>query len=190
MNYALTALLVFCLIAWGFVLVPPAVRLLSGVIRPSDSIGSFRNKMAVLAGSTPSGYLRGPSPAPVPRRIAIETTSPVVREHQVLDLAAHRRAHPNRVEIARRRAAKQRRRNIFTGLLASVPATFVLAVIVGGPLWLVFSLSMAAFGGYTALLWQMQQTALERSRKVAFLPATAPPVAQQGELRRISVLGR
>lgn len=178
MSYALTALLVFCLVAWGFVLVPPAVRLLSGVIRPSDSIGSFRTKMAVLAGSTPGSYLQEPAP---------QTPD---RAHQVLDLAAHRRSRPNPVDVARRRAAKARRRNIFTGLLASVPVTFLLAVVAGGPVWMLFALSMLAFGGYTALLWQMQQVALERRHKVAVLPSTVRQVPQQSELHRISVVGR
>jgi hypothetical protein len=177
MSYALTALLGFCLIAWGFVLVPPAVRLLSGVIRPSDSIGSFRNKMAVLAGQTPGSYLQAPAPQ-------------AEGSNRVLDLAAHRRTQVDRADAVRRRAAKARRRNIFTGLLASVPVTFVLAVVIGGPAWVLFALSVVAFGGYTALLWQMQQTALERRHKVAVLPSPARPMAQQGELRRISVVGR
>jgi hypothetical protein len=181
MNLALTALLVFCLIAWGFVLVPPAVRLLSGVIRPSDSIGSFRNKMAVLAGSTPSGYLRGP--------VAPPAGVPVADPRQVLDLAEHRRTHANRNDAARRRATRARRRNIFTGLLASVPVTFLLAVVVGGPAWMLFTLSILAFGAYTALLWQMQQAALERRNKVSVLPS-APATSQVTELRRISVAGR
>ena len=191
MSYALTALLVFCLIAWGFVLVPPAVRLLNGVIRPADSIGSFRNKMAVLAGSTPAGHLRGPAVAP---RTPAATVDAEVQgfgtEHQILDLAAHRRSRPSRADVARRRAAKRRRRNIFTGLLASVPVTFLFALVVGGPAWVLFMLSLVAFAGYTALLYQVQQAALERSRKVAFLPANAGATIQPREVRHISVVGR
>jgi hypothetical protein len=186
MNLALTALLMFCLIAWGFVLVPPAVRLLSGVIRPSDSIGSFRNKMAVLAGSTPSSYLTGPSaPAGVP-----SAQPAAVAPRQVHDLAERRRVHASRNTAASRRAAKARRRNIFTGLLASVPVTLMLAVAAGGAAWMLFGLSLLAFAAYTSLLVQMQQRAIERRRKVAVLPTPARPVAAQGELRRISVVGR
>ncbi|MFP4512541.1 MAG: hypothetical protein ACLFRV_06300 [Acidimicrobiales bacterium] len=200
MNYALTALLVFCLIAWGFVLVPPAVRLLNGVVRPSDSISSFRNKMSVLAGSTPS-TLRGAGVAPAsagsragaPAEAEVEGFDIDLRdgpEHQVLDLAAHRRGRPNGAEVARRRAAKRRRRNIFTGLLAALPVTFLLAVVVGGPAWVLFMLTMVAFATYTALLWQMQQAALERARKVAFLPAGPGATDQRGETRHVSLVAR
>jgi hypothetical protein len=188
MNLALTALLVFCLIAWGFVLVPPAVRLLSGVIRPSDSIGSFRTKMAVLAGSTPSSHLLGPV-AP-PAGVPVADGTPPTTPRQVLDLAERRRTHAHRNDAARRRAATARRRTIFTGLLASVPVTFLLAVVVGGPGWTLFTLSLLAFAGYTALLWQMQQAALERRRKVAVLPTSVRPAGEPTELRRISVVGR
>jgi hypothetical protein len=181
MNLALTALLMFCLIAWGFVLVPPAVRLLSGVIRPSDSIGSFRHKMTVLAGSTPSTLLAGQGHA-----ASGQVEVPVVQVH---DLSERRRVHADRAAAARRRAAKARRRQVFTGLLASVPLTFLLGVVVGGPAWVLCLLSVVALGGYTALLWQMQQRALERRRKVAVLPTVAQPVAT-GEVRHISVVGR
>lgn len=177
MSYALTALLGFCLIAWGFVLVPPAVRLLSGVIRPSDSIGNFRNKMAVLAGSTPSSYLQGPAPAPIGSH----------PDHQVVDLTAHRRSQANRADSSRRRAARARRRQIFTGLLAAIPVTAVLALLAGGAAWILFALSVVAFGGYTALLWQMQQNAAERRRKVAVLPSTVQPIDRT---RPISMVAR
>lgn len=187
MNLALTALLMFCLIAWGFVLVPPAVRLLSGVIRPSDSIGTFRTKMAVLAGSTPSSALNGSASAPA--GVPVLEAAPLGAPRQVHDLAERRRSHATRQDSLRRRAAKARRRRIFTGLLVSVPVTFLLAVVVGGPGWMLFTLSLLAFGGYTALLWQMQQTALERRTKVAVLPST-PVAGQVTELRRISAVGR
>ncbi|MDZ7679081.1 MAG: hypothetical protein U5K29_11070 [Acidimicrobiales bacterium] len=202
MNYALTALLVFCLIAWGFVLVPPAVRLLNGVVRPSDSISSFRNKMSVLSGSTPS-TLRGAGVAAAPagpRAGRPAEPEPEVEgfgidlrdgaDHAVLDLAAHRRARPNGADVARRRAAKRRRRNIFTGLLAALPVTFLLAVVFGGPAWVLFMLTMVAFAAYTALLWQMQQAALERGRKVAVLPTGPGAVAQRGEARHVSLVAR
>ena len=188
MNLALTALLGFCLIAWGFVLVPPAIRLLSGVIRPSDSIGSFRNKMAVLAGSTPSSYLNGPPGVRAPGAEA--QLAATVRPPQVHDLAERRRVHASRDSSARRRAAKARRRNVFTGLLASVPVTFLLGVAAGGPAWMLFGLSLVAFVAYTALLMQMQQRAAERRHKVAVLPTSAPARSAQGELRHISVVGR
>jgi hypothetical protein len=188
MNYALTALLVFCLIAWGFVLVPPAVRLFSGVVRPTDSIGSFRDKMSVLAGATPSRYLQGPStsaPAPIEAEVQGFGT-----DHQVLDLTERRHTRPSGADVARRRAAKQRRRQIFTGLLASLPVTFLLAVVVGGPAWLLFTVAMVAFAGYTALLWQMQQRVLEQSDKVAFLPTGTAAPAARADVRHISVVAR
>lgn len=186
MNYALTALLVFCLIAWGFVLVPPVLRLFGGVVRPTDSIGSFRNKMSVLGGSAPRTNLAGPVMAPRAQQPAeVEGFGA-----EVADLGSHRRTRP--VDAASRRAARQRRRNIFTGLLASLPVTFLLAVIVGGPTWLLFTVSMIAFAAYTGLLWQMNQTAIERSRKVVDLTerTAAPAAANTGGLRHVSMMGR
>ncbi len=202
MNYALTALLVFCLIAWGFVLVPPVVRLFGGVVRPTDSIGSFRNKMSVLGGSTPRSYIANPAmPRPATATAEVEGFGAGVvdlREsgrspssgERVADLASHRRSRP--ADSARRREARQRRRNIFTGLLASLPVTFLLAVVVGGPTWLLFTVAMVAFAGYTALLWQMNQAALERSRKVVDLGerTPAPAASTSAGLRHISVVGR
>ena len=177
MSYALTALLGFCLIAWGFVLVPPAVRLLSGVIRPSDSIGNFRHKMAVLAGSPSNSYLQTPPAPPIGSDPA----------YQVVDLTAHRRGQATRVESARRSAARARRRHIFTGLLAAVPVTATLSLLAGGAAWVLFTLSVVALAGYTGLLWQMQQNAVERRHKVAVLPSTARPVVQT---RPMSVVAR
>ncbi|MGY6501577.1 MAG: hypothetical protein ACXIVQ_11915 [Acidimicrobiales bacterium] len=174
MNLALTALLVFCLIAWGFVLVPPAVRLLSGVVRPSDSIGSFRAKMTVLGGTPPMN----------------PTGDIVRRERGVLDLTERRSSRVSAESAAQRRAAKARRRQIFTGLLGATPVTFLAAVVVGGPAWVLFALTLFSFAGYTALLWQMQQAALERSRKVAFLPASEASSATRADLRPVSIVAR
>ena len=183
MSLALTALLVFCLIAWGFVLVPPAVRLLSGVVRPSDSIGSFRTKMTVLGGTHHETDLIQSASTPL--------TSASPPNSGVLDLRAHRAVRMDVSDAARqRRAAKQRRRNIFNGLLGATPVTFLLAVAVGGPAWALFALTLFAFAGYTALLMQMQQNAREQSRKVAFLPSTASQAPASASLRRISVVGR
>lgn len=174
MNLALTALLVFCLIAWGFVLVPPAVRLLSGVVRPSDSIGSFRAKMTVLGGSPPLN----------------PTIDLTATDQRVLDLGGRISSRASAESARQRRAAKARRRQIFTGLMGATPVTFLAAVVVGGPAWVLFALTLFSFAGYTALLWQMRQAALERSRKVAFLPGTEASVGARSQLRPVSVASR
>ena len=145
----------FFVIAWSFVLVPPAARLLRGVIRPSDTIGSFQQKMSLLGGSSPAGIAPGPT--------SVETPN-----GPVLDLRAHRvqRGSTERSAAARsaaqRRASRKRRRDIFTGLLGATGVSLVMALAVGGAMWL-------AFVAYTALLWQLQQSVLERTHKVAYL---------------------
>jgi hypothetical protein len=72
--------------------------------------------------------------------------------------------------LSSRRAARQRRRQVFYSLLGSVGATFVLTFLVGGPMSMLFLLSLAALGGYVVLLLQVQKTEAERDIKVAFLP--------------------
>lgn len=72
--------------------------------------------------------------------------------------------------LSSRRAARQRRRQVFYTLLGSVGVTFLLTLVVGGPMTMLFLLSLVALGGYVVMLLQVQKTEAERDIKVAFLP--------------------
>jgi hypothetical protein len=151
-------------IAWGSVLLPPVLRLFGGV-RASDSIGSFRDKMSLLGGTGPVRRSGGP----------------------VIDLTVRPAGLSPAAGAARRQrqAAKQRRRNILVGLLAASCATLLAALALGGLAWALFGVSAVLLGAYVALLWQMQQVAVERHRKVAYLPQADASVADAPALRRV-----
>lgn len=72
--------------------------------------------------------------------------------------------------LSKRRAARQRRRQVFYSLLGATGATFLLTFLVGGPMGMLFLLSLVALGGYVVLLLQVQKSEAERDIKVAFLP--------------------
>lgn len=157
-------------IAWGSVLVPPVLRLVGGVGRgrSSDSIGSFRDKMSLLGGS-----------APMRTSGSIDlTTRPITSSFAPVAGSARRQ----------RQAATQRRRNILTGLLLANGVTLLAALVVGGIAWAAFTVALLALAAYVGLLWQMQQAALERRHKVAYLPqhdaaVEAPALRRVGTAR-------
>lgn len=155
-------------IAWASVLLPPLLRLFGGVSRSSDSIGSFRDKMSVLG----SGMGRGRSSGPVLDLTMRASGGPATSMRSTVS--------PN----LRRSAARQRRRQVLAGLLASAGVTLLAALVVGGVAWALFAVTALLLGAYVALLWQMQQVALERRRKVAYLPQHER-VAESPALRRV-----
>lgn len=91
-------------------------------------------------------------------------------EHAAAPASGTRPARPAGGGLSKRRAARQRRRQVFYTLIGVVGATFVLTFLVGGPMSMLFLLSLAALGGYVVLLLQVQKTEAERDIKVAFLP--------------------
>lgn len=153
-------------IAWGSVLVPPVLRLVGGVGRgrSSDSIGSFRDKMSLLGGSGP---VRSSGSFDL-------TTRPIAASFAPVAGAARRQ----------RQAATQRRRNILTGLLLANGVALLGALVLGGVAWLAFAAVLVALVAYVGLLWQMQQVAVERRRKVTYLPQHDVTVEAPG-LRRV-----
>lgn len=159
------ALAIGLVIAWASVLLPPVARLLGGVGRASDSVGSFRAKMSVL-GSSPSG--------PV---LDLTTAAASSVGGQV----------SRGVPRARQSAAKKRRRDILVGLLLGTGIALLAALTVGGIAWLAFVGLGLMLGAYVALLWQVQQATLERQRKVTYFPRTQEQVAEPTALRRVGV---
>jgi hypothetical protein len=93
--------------------------------------------------------------------------------------AAHAAGQPQPRQggLSRRAAARKRRRDVFHTLLGSVGVTFVLTFLVGGPMAMLFLLSLAALGGYVVMLLQVQKSEAERDIKVAFLPHGGQGVA-------------
>ena len=146
---------------WTAVLVPPALRARSEA-RPGDTIGHFHSQLNVLRKT--GGF----APIPVP-----------------LASFAYARARVPSVS-ARAELSRKRRRDVFTGLLAVAGATLLLGLLTGSSfllaLHVVVDLLTAA---YVALLLRVKNVAGERERKVRYLPAPAPGVADLA-LRRAS----
>lgn len=155
---------------WAAVLVPPYLQNRRET-RPGDSIASFRSQLLVLERTTPggrSGHLNR------------------------FDAARHdpnrhgaRRAAPSAAAM-RRAEIRRRRRDVFLTLLGAVGVTFVLALALGGAVWMLHLLVDIAFGAYVLLLISLQQQSVEREEKVRYLAPTRPVVRpdQQVLLRR------
>ena len=75
-----------------------------------------------------------------------------------------------------RSEARKRRRDVFYALLAATGVSLLLAVVMKGPMMVLFVLCLGALGGYTALLVQIQRRTAERVQKVRPLrPQTVTP---------------
>lgn len=150
---------------WGFVLVPPYLQN-RRENRPGDSIASFRHQLQVLERTTPGG---GSNLARLDvGRYDAPRYSP---RSNVSELAARRR--PVALQAATRRAdTRRRRRDVFATLLGAVGVTFLLAVALGGSVWMLHALVDAVFAAYVATLVTLQQQLTDRERKVRYLPPT------------------
>lgn len=155
---------------WAAVLVPPYLQNRRET-RPGDSIATFRSQLSVLERTTPGGR-----PSNVSR----------------LDVARHdpqrpaaRRPAPSPAAM-RRAEARRRRRDVFLTLLGAVAVTFLLALALGGAVWMLHLLVDVVFGAYVLLLVSLQQQSVEREEKVRYLQPTRPVVRpdQQVLLRR------
>lgn len=157
---------------WAAVLVPPYLQNRRET-RPGDSIASFRSQLSVLERTTPG------SRSNVARldvgRYDVPRYAPSGRR-------------PGAAPAAMRRAeARRRRRDVFLTLLGAVGVTFVLAVALGGSVWMLHLLVDVVFGAYVLLLISLQQQSVEREQKVRYLApnrGVARPAADQMLLRR------
>jgi Flp pilus assembly protein TadB len=115
--------------------------------RPADSVLSFRRQLSTLERATPGGGY-----APISQPIA-------------------RHSGPRS-----RAEARRRRRDVFYALLAATVVSLLLAMVMQGPMLVLFVLCLGALGAYTALLVQIQRRTLERVQKVRPLrPQTVTP---------------
>jgi hypothetical protein len=157
-------------LAWASILLPPVVRFVGGRVgRGADSVGSFRSNMDRLGGGA--------------RRAGSGVGGPV------LDLTQRAGSATVGMPTTRRVSARKRRRDILVGLMATTGVLLLGALALGGVLWYAFGLTFVLLGAYVALLWTMQQTQLERQRKVAYLPGRETVgranVSVHGDLRHV-----
>ena len=157
---------------WAAVLVPPYLQKRRAT-HPSSSVVDFHQQLAVLqrtgralhAGPLHDGY--------APRAAMADLARPA---------APHRAVRPGvgRTDIIRRR------RDVVCTLAASAGLTFLLAMALGGNVWILHLLVDAALLGYVALLLQIKQSRVAPARaNVRYLPAHGHPSAtQQALLRR------
>ena len=155
---------------WAAVLVPPYLQNRRET-RPGDSIATFRSQLSVLERTTPGGRVGNVTRLDVARRDPQRTAGP----RPAPSAAAMRRAE-----------ARRRRRDVFLTLLGAVGVTFVLALALGGSVWMLHLLVDLVFGAYVLLLVSLQQQSVEREEKVRYLEPTRPVVRpdQQVLLRR------
>lgn len=157
-------------VAWASILLPPVLRFVGGRVgRGADSVGSFRSHMSSLgrgAGRT--------GPVSV-----IDLTHGSVASMRATSTPPLT-ARPS----ARRVSARKRRRDILTGLLGATGLLLLVGLVVGGLAWALFGLSAVLLVAYVGLLWAMHQSALERQRKVTYLPRTQVAPSHHAELRR------
>lgn len=170
-------LLAALLIGWAAVLLPSALR----SRRSSDpiaTVGGFTEAMAVLRGR-PSG-----------REIMVPDQAERFGGHRVdrpVSGGAPRAAGADR-ETAQRRVLA-RRRAMFLRLVAATGVTLVLAMVVGGVLWPLFSVTALALLGYVALL---RHHKLERDEARSVVRSMRPreaPEYRRAEVRQPVAVG-
>jgi hypothetical protein len=141
-------------VIWAAVLLPPYLQNRSES-RPADSISSFQRQLSVLerrAGTaTPSSDRPATGAAPRAARAAGISRS---------SMATFRMT---------RAAARKRRREVLFTLAAAAVLTLPLAVIMGGPVWVLHLVCDLMLGAYVLLLIHSQQQTAEQETKVRYL---------------------
>ena len=182
--------LVLLVLIWAVLLVPSALR--SRKASPHATVGGFERAMDVLR--TAPGT-RGSSremlvPADPGRLVDHEGTTPP--GHRIIDVASHDPGMIVDVDGLAPRPMRPedpmvvRRRTRFVRSLVATAATLLLAVIVGGWLWLAFFAALLGTAGYAALLRRIKLQRDEARRVVADLELYHDePV----ELERVAVGG-
>lgn len=167
--------IVLLVLLWAVVLVPGAVR--SRRTSPHHTVGGFERAMDVLRNKPSVGR-----ELLVPRDAGRIVTREVNRSEPT---GPYRREDP----------VTLRRRSWFVRLLAGTGATFLLAVVFGGWLWLPFVAALLVSGGYIALLRHLKLQRDEARRVVREIDLrdgeeeavgrTAEPVAAGGGAVRL-----
>ena len=159
---------------WAAVLVPPYLQKRRAT-HPSSSVVDFHQQLAVLQRT--GRALHG---APLRDGYAPQFDLHQARTHRPAPhLAPVARSGGGRSEVLRRR------RDVFTTLAAAAGLTFLLALALGGNVWILHLLVDAALLGYVALLLQIKQAREMPARaNVSYLTPSRPSATQQALLRR------
>jgi hypothetical protein len=163
-----TTVLVLVILAliWAAVLVPPYLQNRRET-RPGDSIATFRTQLSVLERTTPGGRSGSLARLDVGRYDAPRYVPPSARR---------RPAGPSHAAM-RRAEVRRRRRDVFLTLLGAVGVTLVLAVLLGGSVWMLQLVVDVVFAGYVMMLVSLQQQTMQTEEKVRYLrpaPQRAP----------------
>ena len=139
--------LIILVLIWAAVLLPPYLQNRSES-RPADSISSFQKQLSVLErrSNTIGGGVA---------RIGTAPSYPLAR--------------------MTRSEARRRRRDVLFTLAGAAGLTFLMAVLLGGSVWMLQLLCDVLLAGYVVLLVQTTQRAVERDLKVRYLPTTRQP---------------
>ena len=65
---------------------------------------------------------------------------------------------------------RRRRRDVFVTLLGAVAVTLLLAIALGGSIWMLQIAVDVVFVAYVALLVSLQQQTIEKDQKVRYMP--------------------
>jgi hypothetical protein len=168
--------LVILALIWAAVLVPPYLQNRRET-RPGDSIASFRQQLNVLERTTPGSSRSNLARLDVGRYDAPSYNA----RSNVAQLAG--RSNPSPAAM-RRAEARRRRRDVFVFLLGAVGVTLVLAVAMGGSIWMLHLAVDVVFVAYVGLLVSMQAQTSEREVKVRYMPQTSRRPEPQLALRR------
>ena len=74
-----------------------------------------------------------------------------------------------------RAEGRRRRRDVFVTLLGAVGVTFLLAVALGGSIWMLHLVVDVAFVAYVAMLVSLQQQSMEKQQEGALHAAHGGP---------------
>jgi hypothetical protein len=176
---------------WAAVLVPPYLQN-RREHRPGDSIASFRHQLAVIERATPEGRARSTTRIDAARfdapRYAPTRAAAYGPTQRPVSPAARRPLGGPQADI------RKRRKDVFLTLLGVAGVTFLLAIALGGSIWMLHLLADVALIGYVGMLVRVQQLSSERDVKVRFLDSahqagphlrSVPSYQDQPLLRRV-----
>lgn len=164
---------------WGFVLIPPYLQG-RRESRPGDSIASFRQQLSVLERTTPGARTSNLARLDVGRYDIprYDPRSNVAQLARPARPTAARRPAPSQAAM-RRAEARRRRRDVFLTLLGAVGITLLLAVALGGSVWMLHLVVDAAFVAYVGLLVSIQHQSVETDQKVRRIAPQHAPARRQ-----------
>ncbi|HEY7940210.1 MAG TPA: hypothetical protein VID05_10275 [Acidimicrobiales bacterium] len=140
--------------------------------RPGDSVSAFRDQLHTLQRTQPGG-----------RRSALRAN----RSESFAPVAAFGPGRPAPRTSTVSASVRRRRRDVLFALAGAAGFTFLLALVLGGPLLIVVNvLCDLALAGYVFALLQQQRIAHEKQLKVRYLPHQQAPAAARAVQRPVS----